>query len=146
ALRLLPALYVVLICYLMALRVDGLDDTLSARAGPAPWRPALFAGLYVSNWTRRLGGPMGALAHAWSLSIEEQFYLLWPLMLGLMLRARWPYRRVAGAIALAAFAAALHRSWLWYQRDDPLDLYRIYDGFDTRADALLIGCLTAVLV
>ncbi len=43
------------------------------------------------------------LLHLWSLGIEEQFYLFWPLILMLAARQRWSLRWVAGAIAVASF-------------------------------------------
>jgi peptidoglycan/LPS O-acetylase OafA/YrhL len=85
------------------------------------------------------------LRHAWSLSIEEQFYLLWPpILLGLAALAR-RVGRSSRLIAGAALAGAVG-SFLWAARlataAEP-NLSRIYFGTDTRAGALLIGCAAA---
>lgn len=74
----------------------------------------------------------------WSLSIEEQFYLLWPFAFVAVLKAK------AGArpwiIAAAILIVALWRFHL-SGYGHPM---RTYNGFDTRADALLVGCLIAL--
>nr|WP_322745852.1 acyltransferase [Variovorax paradoxus] len=43
------------------------------------------------------------LLHLWSLGIEEQFYIFWPLLLGLAWRKRWPMVRVVLAVAAVSF-------------------------------------------
>lgn len=60
-------------------------------------KDALTAVLYVYNF-RAISQPPSALGHLWSLSVEEQFYVVWPLLVLLILRAR---RRVRTTLVLA---------------------------------------------
>ncbi len=82
------------------------------------------------------------MAHAWSLAVEEQFYLLWPLAF-VILAARGRRALVAG-VSLAALAAVAWRSWLILGAH--VDASYVYNAFDTRLDNLAIGCLLALAV
>jgi len=81
------------------------------------------------------------LGPTWTLAVEEQFYLVWPLLLLVMLRL-WKVRTAAFATAALAGVFVLNR-FLLVNAGEPLD--RIYNGPDTRADELLIGCALALL-
>lgn len=81
------------------------------------------------------------LGPTWTLAVEEQFYLVWPLLLLAMLRM-WQVRTVAWATAGLAAAFLLERLVL-VAAGTPLS--RLYTGPDTRADELLIGCTLALL-
>lgn len=135
ALRLVPALVLMLLAYCVWMsRVPGVD--MAAHAGDA-----LLAFLYVSNWVRAFGDQvLHYLGHTWSLAVEAQFYLLWPL---LVLRV---LRRSASPAPLAAWAALLLlASWgtrvglLW----SGASLERMYNGLDSHADGLMAGALLA---
>jgi peptidoglycan/LPS O-acetylase OafA/YrhL len=96
--------------------------------------------LYAQNWLGALGGDGGALGHTWSLAIEEQFYLVWPLLfIGLM---RFGRRAVFVVALLGSVLSFLWRDALFGH----VSSWRIYAGTDTRADGLLIGCALAVVV
>lgn len=129
ALRLLPALGVLVaaVGIWMALR-----GQMAAIAGDA--LPVLF---YFGNWVNASGGDVGLLSHTWSLSVEEQFYLVWPA--GLLI-ATWTRRPMAWVailtVALIAFRLIL------FVGGAPAD--RLEAGTDTRGDALLLGCLAAL--
>ncbi|MCU1588116.1 MAG: acyltransferase, partial [Frankiales bacterium] len=60
--------------------------------------------LYVANWNTLAGGTEAPLGHLWSLAVEEQFYLVWPVLLvGLLtLTSRWRLTAVGGLIAVSA--------------------------------------------
>src|SRR5439155_775875 len=137
-LRLLPALVPVVI-------VSGV--AMIATAGPARVGGmslfVLAVIFYVANWAAIAGLPQGMLGHAWSLSIEEQFYLVWPPVLALLLRrvrARWLL--VAGLL-LAALGSILLR---YHLAVSGATGRRFYLGTDAHADPILIGCATACLV
>ena len=108
---------------------------------------ALAALGYVTNWYyifRQLSyfeavGRPSPLQHLWSLAIEEQFYLLWPPLLILLL-PRWPRRHILAALVAAA-ASTLLMAFLYQPHADPS---RVYYGTDTRAAGLLFGSALAL--
>ena len=148
--RLLPALLVLLVgvaLYARLLAPPGEFANLRL--------DSLSALFYVANWHFILAGSNyfnltaqpSPLDHMWSLSIEEQFYLVWPpvvlgmLALGRRLRPErrlWPLLAVAvaGALASAGEMALLFRG--------PNSVMRVYEGTDTRAQDLLVGAALAV--
>jgi peptidoglycan/LPS O-acetylase OafA/YrhL len=151
--RLLPALFVVLIAVIAyaafvasPLGLDALrGDVLATLGYGANWRFILSGQSYFSAFTT----PSPVL-HMWSLAVEEQFYLIWPLVvLGVLGLAR---RRLSttGAIvtvgvvaAVGAVASAIWMSVLYVPGGDPS---RVYYGTDTRAQAMLVGAVLAVVV
>lgn len=133
ALRLFPALWLMILV---------LTPVLSTRIGHASILsahvilPVLF---YVSNWTRALGiVPFtdNGLLHLWSLSVEEQFYLAWPLLLYLLLWLRFSSTRLVAVPLFLAFVAGV---WSFALTRDGQLWYRVAFGTDTRAVGLLLG-------
>lgn len=134
-LRLLPALFAVVAACLVAVSVSPPAEGIAAGA-----RRVLVA-LYLSDWLK----VYPPLFHTWSLSIEEQFYVAWPLMLYAMLRLRLRRRTMITFTVAVIAAVALHRAALWHAAaGEARNL--VYTRFDARADALLVGCLLGLLL
>ncbi|HVQ40159.1 MAG TPA: acyltransferase [Pyrinomonadaceae bacterium] len=102
----------------------------------------IIAILYSTNWRMALGwdSVLDPTAIIWSLSIEEQFYLVWPLLAFACFALGLKRGYMIGALAVTILSVALHRYFLY---GAGVDLTRLYYGTDTRADALLVGCVIA---
>lgn len=132
-LRLFPALLAVCLALTLAMAIQ--PDRLQIL------RDQAAALGYIANWTRafELGTPR-YLGHTWSLAIEEQFYLAWPLVL--LAALRWGGVRAAFRAALGlAVLVMLWRLWSWH---GGMPAIRIYNGTDTRLDGLFLGCALAL--
>jgi peptidoglycan/LPS O-acetylase OafA/YrhL len=101
---------------------------------------ALSAITFTSNFASMMGVPMHLVGQTWSLSMEEQFYLLWPLLLLAIWRRR-PSRLVR-VLAVLALIVAGHRIVLHLTGTS---MIRSFYSPDTRSDALLVGCLLALV-
>jgi peptidoglycan/LPS O-acetylase OafA/YrhL len=136
ALRLLPALAVLLVvCLGYSALFLSRDDFL------VTGRSAAGALCYYSNWRVAFHPHNDMLMHTWSLSVEEQFYLLWPLVLGGMLWRGFSRRLILLLVALAATASAACRLALLEGGCHP---HRLYMFTHTHADGLLAGCLVGL--
>jgi peptidoglycan/LPS O-acetylase OafA/YrhL len=147
ALRLLPALITVIILGTLAVLVVGqLTPFRHGTLTSIPW--CLF---FVENWRRAFPqldsstAVVGLLGHTWSLSIEEQFYLIWPPAL-LLLLSRCKGTRQRKDLALAIFGLALIvMVWRYViVSGDGAGIARAYFGTDTHSDGLLIGSAVAL--
>jgi peptidoglycan/LPS O-acetylase OafA/YrhL len=115
----------------------------------------LAATFYVSNWWNIVReasyfarfGPPPPLEHLWSLAVEEQFYLIWPWLVWIVLRFTRKSPTLAGmsltGMALALSATSAIAMWVLYEPG--VDPTRVYEGTDTRAFGLLLGAALAVV-
>lgn len=104
------------------------------------WEP-VTSFFYLTDYARAFTG-FDRVQHmniAWSLAVEEQFYLLWPAALLWLLRRT---RNVAYWLSAFVLAIWIHRCVLFLVFH--VSWAYIYNAFDTRLDALLIGALTAL--
>ena len=144
--RLGPSLLVVVAAVVIAVWVAGWSsefptlrmDSVATLFYFANWHFIWTNQSYFSSFNKSL------LEHAWSLSIEEQFYLLWPLFL-LGLTKLFGRRRLVMA---AVMSACLVPSSLWIHHVTVTgaSLSRIYYGTDTRAPAFLVGGVLALIL
>ncbi len=148
--RLLPALVLVLVAVTLMVRF----------AEPAGLYPgfrmnALSAEFYFSNWWQIATssnyfvatGAVSPLTHTWSLAVEEQFYLVWPLVAVAVLHlSRSLVRgvRVLALISLAGAAASVAEMAVLY--GPSVNTTRLYFGTDTHAEAILIGAALACVL
>ncbi len=137
--RLLPALLLVVTAvsayaawFAARDQLDGLRvDALATLGYLANWRAVAVGDSYGDLFTAP-----SPLQHAWSLGIEEQWYLLWPLaLIGLLWLARRASRAPLIAVSFLAAGSATLMALLY----DPNDLGRVYYGTDTRCQSLFVG-------
>jgi peptidoglycan/LPS O-acetylase OafA/YrhL len=139
--RLLPALALVVLFALIATSTIARDDLSRTRGD------ALASVVFMTNWHEIIAshsyfnafGRPSLLQHLWTLAVEEQFYLIWPLLLvgGL----RWLGRRRMSV--LTALGALASTGLMWALYNPNLDPTRVYFGTDTRSSTLLVGALLA---
>ena len=138
--RLLPALLVCVPASVLLARLSEGDLLVGIE------RQVLGAFTFTSNWLEIGAGSdyfaatsPQLLMNLWSLAVEEQFYLLWPLaVLGLLALTRRPEVRAASALGLAVLSAALMAVRL-----DPDSPTRVYYGTDTHVIGLMLGAALA---
>ncbi|SDI15709.1 acyltransferase family protein [Desulfosporosinus hippei] len=142
--RLLPALFVML-AGVMSWVLLWAPERLAALK-----QEALAALFYTSNWYLIFHqvsyfesfGPPSPLGHLWSLAVEEQFYLFWPLLLAIGLRCCLQRKWIIGGTMAVALTSAAAMALIYIPGHDPS---RVYYGTDTRAFALLIGAALAMV-
>jgi peptidoglycan/LPS O-acetylase OafA/YrhL len=134
----------------------------AALAWPDPLPDAAATLGYVANWHFVAGSANyfapsfpSPLLHTWSLAIEEQFYLVWPLVVFAVLGGLTQLGRKARAVpdvrrrlawlgVLCGVGAVGSAAWMWVLTPADASLNRAYYGTDTRAQALLVGAALAV--
>lgn len=111
-------------------------------------KDVIAALLYISNWWYIFDGlsyfesfEARPLEHLWSLAIEEQFYLLFPLILILMLN-KWSKKNILLLFFVVSILSAILMSTLY---DPAANVSRIYFGTDTRLQTLLLGVMCAFI-
>ncbi len=142
--RLLPAALLFLILITPLMYVFGtIAQVESARDGVVP------AMLYVANWAQiadsaqywALFTDPSPLTHLWSLAVEEQFYVLWPLIALLVLRGKRA-RLQLGVVTAVGIVVSFVAMLVLFDAASPT---RVYMGTDTRAASILVGALAAVV-
>ena len=140
--RLLPALLFMLVVIVAASALFA-RDALSLLASDLPSVLGYFTNWWFIfhhvSYFQSLGRPPLVL-HLWSLAVEEQFYLLWPLIVLLVVGRHGRIKRIGwvaliGAIASSALMAILAQ---------PLFPSRVYFGTDTHAGGLLLGAALSI--
>jgi peptidoglycan/LPS O-acetylase OafA/YrhL len=144
--RLLPALFLVLAAVAIWAALEAHSDQLNGIRSDSIW--SLF---YGANWhlidTAQSYFTMvreaSPLRHMWSLAIEEQFYLVWPLVAFACLKLARGKRWLIATVCVAGIAGS---AWWMAHIYSPSDQSRAYYGTDARAAQLLVGALLALVL
>ena len=140
--RLLPAVMVLLVVVVIFFRLFADTGQWIIARNDAPW-----AQFYVANWHQIYSGSgywdafaaPSAFEHLWSLAIEEQFYVVWPLLV--IVAWRIGRTRALGTLTGIGIIASFVAMLTIYEGGDPT---RVYMGTDTRAFSLLCGAFVAL--
>jgi peptidoglycan/LPS O-acetylase OafA/YrhL len=135
ALRLLPALWLLLAVQTMYAVGAGYPNGRTEH-----WGSLTAALLYRLNW-RMTTDQVGDLGALWSLAIEGQFYLVWPLAVIAFFGLQRRLSRVVLVLAAAIVLVAVRRAMVF----DELGWVDAFVRSDTRIDGLLVGALAAML-
>ena len=141
--RLLPALFVMLLALAIAVATFATDSAPDLR------RDVLPALLYVSNWWQIwfvetpyfAASDLPVLRHLWSLAVEEQWYLVWPLVFVAL--AKLPRRVASAIVALVGVGVAVVTALLWIPDSEARTNF-LYLSTPTRASGLLLGAALAL--
>jgi peptidoglycan/LPS O-acetylase OafA/YrhL len=142
--RLLPALFVLL----GGIGIYALVFAPAGTQGALRW-DGLSTLLYFSNWHQILTGQSyfaqvsapSPLLHTWTLAIEEQFYLVWPIVVVCVLKLTRSPRTLLVVTVLGVVASATEMALLFHPHVDPS---RLYYGTDTRAQDILTGAALGI--
>lgn len=141
--RLLPAVYIMVIAVFVWTAVFKPDIVATIKGD------AVAAFVYMSNWWLIFhkvsyfdSFDPEPFKNLWSLAIEEQFYIIWPILLGIGLKVLKTGKKLANVIFFAVLCSAVLMAIIYKPGEDPS---RVYYGTDTRAFELLIGCWLALI-
>ncbi len=133
-LRIFPAFYVFWALYI------GLLVLFNSRLSKPEWADCLSALFYVRNYRSALV-PGSHMAHTWALSLEEQFYLLWPWLFAAF---QYDLRKLTRVLLALIATVDIYRIVLFFGFHASSEWLNY--TFDCRIDHLLVGCLLAVVL
>ncbi len=136
-LRIFPLYYLCLILFLIILPKLNLQFDVKYYTDNQVW---LWT--YLQNWLYAFNNPdqTNTLNHLWSLAVEEQFYLLWPLVILLIRKTKWLLSFICILFVLLPGA----RLWVWMQQFPDLAYFNLFTF--TRIDSICAGCMIALLL
>ena len=141
--RLVPALAAMLVVVTVLVWVSQAPDLVRTTLSDGPWVQANLANWHLlaesASYWDRFGSPR-VFEHLWSIAVEEQFYLVWPVLLLVTVRCG---RRLDARVLVLATVASAVSLLVMVMLLDPADPTRVYTGTDTRAFSLLLGAAVA---
>ncbi|CAM4189389.1 acyltransferase [Kibdelosporangium persicum] len=141
--RLLPALAAMLAAVTVLVWLVASRDVVRTTLTDGPWVQLNLLNWHLlaesaGYWDRF--GSARVFEHLWSIAVEEQFYLVWPVLVLIIARCGWRADRWVVVAAVVASAGSLALMITLVSSADPS---RVYTGTDTRAFSLLLGAMVA---
>ena len=145
--RLLPALVVMLSATAVSVAFYATDSAPDFR------RDVLPSLGYFSNWWQIFAvdtpyfaaSSLPVLRHLWSLAVEEQWYVIWPLLFAFVFGAKWMRRKISGVLLVACSGAVMATTALRFVQDNETRTNFLYLSTITRSSGLLLGAAVAML-
>ena len=145
--RLLPAFFVMVCATAVCVAFYATDSAPDFR------RDVLPSLGYFSNWWQIYAvdtpyfaaSSLPVLRHLWSLAVEEQWYLMWPLLFTFIFGAKWMRPKISGALLVACSGAVMVATALRFVQDDETRTNFLYLSTITRSSGLLLGAAVAML-
>ena len=145
--RLLPALFVMLAVTAVCVAFFAKDSAPDFR------RDVLPSLGYFSNWWQIFAvdtpyfaaSSLPMLRHLWSLAVEEQWYLIWPLLFAFIFGAKWMRPKISGALLIICSGAVMAATSLYFVQDNETRTNFLYLSTITRSSGLLLGAGVALL-
>ena len=145
--RLLPAFFVMLCATSVCVAFYATDSAPDFR------RDMLPSLGYFSNWWQIFAvdtpyfaaSSLPVLRHLWSLAVEEQWYLIWPLLFTVVFGAKWLRPKISGVLLISCSGAIMIMTALRFVEDNETRTNFLYLSTFTRSSGLLLGAAVALL-